>query len=61
MVGLNNTLHLQAHSPYYGPLMALVNVVHNHSRMGIDSDAYIFRPLKKYWSRIIRHVSCSLI
>jgi len=46
------------HSPYYGPLVGLANIVKDSSRMrpGLDLNASIYQPLKKYWSQMIKHL-----
>jgi len=54
-----NKICLQTHSPYYGPLVGLANIVKDSSRMrpGLDLNASMYQPLKQYWSQMIKHVS----
>ncbi|KIM80379.1 hypothetical protein PILCRDRAFT_531388 [Piloderma croceum F 1598] len=46
-------------SPFYGPLVGLANITRDYAmekEVAIDKDAYIFRPLKQQWSRMIRRL-----
>jgi hypothetical protein len=47
-----------AHSPYYGPLVGLANILRDSlaNPTRFNSNAHIYQPLKKHWSQIIQHL-----